>query len=64
MRDSPAAEGVVRLSFPSTGRRVRSLVVTALLSALALAAAPAARAAAGDTGRVHVMQSAESDFDD
>jgi hypothetical protein len=42
---------------------VRSLVVTALMGALVLAAAPAARAAAGDTGRVHFMQSAESDFD-
>jgi Hypothetical glycosyl hydrolase family 15 len=51
------------LSFPSIGRRVRWLVVTALFSALALAAVPAARAAAGDTGRVHLMQSAESDFD-
>jgi hypothetical protein len=51
------------LSFPSPGRRVRSIVVSALMGALALAAVPAARAAAGDTGRVHFMQSAESDFD-
>jgi hypothetical protein len=48
------------LSFPSTGRLVRSLVVTALL---VLSAAPGARAAAGDTGRVRLMQSAESSFD-
>jgi hypothetical protein len=51
------------LSFPSAGRRVRSLVITALMSALALAAVPNARAAVGDTGRAHLMQGADTNFD-
>ena len=50
------------MSRPSTWR-LRRIAVTALVSALALAVAPAARAADGDSGRVRFMQHAASDFD-
>ena len=54
-RDRPAAEGAMS-SLPSSGRRVRLIAVTALACVAAVFAAPVARAADGDTGRVHFMQ--------
>ena len=51
------------MSFPSSGRRLPLLIASALVCAIALTAAPAAFAAAGDTGRVHFMRGAESNFD-
>ena len=50
-------------SLPSSGRRVRLIAVSVLACVAAVFAAPVARAADGDTGRVHFMQVADSEFD-
>ena len=51
------------MSIPCPGRILRRFVVTALACGVTVAAAPAARAADGDSGRVHFMKHAASDFD-